>query len=155
MRDRFIYVRGHRPEFRTVFARPARKQSTLYDLGYAWYTVSLSWHGLDGNYSAATILDERARLKHRPASRSPLCAAMDRFQRLRTFLDSALLNPPAEPDAALLSRLQLKLERARPAFLDFLDTPRKDAKQREQLNKGACSDWRSRWAARCLVAGRS
>ncbi|GAA5979980.1 hypothetical protein JCM10908_001488 [Rhodotorula pacifica] len=62
---------------------------------------------------------------------------MDRFQRLRTFLDSALLNPPAEPDAALLSRLQLKLERARPAFLDFLDTPGKDAKQREQLNKGS------------------
>ena len=69
---------------------------------------------------------------------------MDRFQRLRTFLDSALLNPPAEPDAALLSRLQLKLERARPAFLDFLDTPGKDAKQREQLNKGTCSGWRFR-----------
>jgi len=32
--------------------------------------------------------------------------------------------------------LQLKLERARPAFLAFLDTPAKDSKQREQLNKG-------------------
>lgn len=70
------------------------------------------------------------------ARRQHALSAMDRFERLRVFLDSALLNPPATPDAALLSRLQLKLERARPAFLDFLDTPGKDAKQREQLNKG-------------------
>ncbi|KPV78555.1 uncharacterized protein RHOBADRAFT_51011 [Rhodotorula graminis WP1] len=62
---------------------------------------------------------------------------MDRFQRLHRFLQHALSNPAPAHDPQVLAKLQLKLERARPAFLAFLDTPAKDAKQREQLNKGS------------------
>lgn len=62
---------------------------------------------------------------------------MDRFQRLHRFLQHALSNPAPAQDPQVLAKLQIKLERARPAFLAFLDTPTKDAKQREQLNKGA------------------
>ncbi|GAA5989348.1 hypothetical protein JCM11641_002770 [Rhodosporidiobolus odoratus] len=62
---------------------------------------------------------------------------MDRFQRLHAFLESTLANPSTQPDPSVLSKLQLKLERARPAFLDFLDTPPKDSNQRQQLDKGS------------------
>lgn len=58
---------------------------------------------------------------------------MDRFQRLAAFLESTIANPSSSPD---LARLQLKLERCRPALLDFLDTPAKDQQQRQQLEKG-------------------
>lgn len=56
----------------------------------------------------------------------------DRFQRLHKFLQNTLANPSA--DAVPVA--QLKLERARSAFLDFLDVPAKDQKQRDQLQKG-------------------
>ncbi|BGP12970.1 hypothetical protein JCM10213_006609 [Rhodosporidiobolus nylandii] len=62
---------------------------------------------------------------------------MDRFQRLHVLLETTLANPPPSPDPSVLSRLQLKLERARPLFLAFLDTPGKDAQQRQQLEKGS------------------
>ncbi|GAA5853541.1 hypothetical protein JCM8547_002499 [Rhodosporidiobolus lusitaniae] len=62
---------------------------------------------------------------------------MDRFQRLATYLETTVANPPAFPDPSVLSKLQLKLERARPAFLDLLDTPAKDQSQRQQLEKGS------------------
>ncbi|BGP36830.1 hypothetical protein JCM10449v2_000732 [Rhodotorula kratochvilovae] len=62
---------------------------------------------------------------------------MDRFQRLHRFLQHALANPAPAQDAQVLAKLQRKLERARPAFLAFLDTPQKDQKQREQLNQGS------------------
>ncbi|GAA5892450.1 hypothetical protein JCM6882_005619 [Rhodosporidiobolus microsporus] len=62
---------------------------------------------------------------------------MDRFQRLVTYLETTIANPPAQLDPSVLSKLQLKLERARPAFLAFLDTPAKDAQQRQQLEKGS------------------
>ncbi|GAA5831477.1 hypothetical protein JCM11251_004037 [Rhodosporidiobolus azoricus] len=62
---------------------------------------------------------------------------MDRFQRLATYLETTIANPPTQPDPSVLSKLQLKLERARPAFLSFLDTPAKDAQQRQQLEKGS------------------
>ncbi|GAA5994814.1 Nup192p [Rhodotorula paludigena] len=57
----------------------------------------------------------------------------DRFQRLHKFLQNTLANPSA--DAVPVA--QLKLERARSAFLDFLDVPAKDQKQRDQLQKGS------------------
>ncbi|KAK4058181.1 hypothetical protein OIO90_000920 [Microbotryomycetes sp. JL221] len=60
---------------------------------------------------------------------------MDRFQRLQAFLESVLASPAN--DSALLSKLQLKLERARPHLLDLLDDPPKDAKERQQLDKGS------------------
>ncbi|GAA6005529.1 hypothetical protein JCM10207_005238 [Rhodosporidiobolus poonsookiae] len=62
---------------------------------------------------------------------------MDRFQRLHTFLESTLANPPPHPDPAVLNKLSLKLERARAALLDFLDTPAKNPQQRQQLDKGS------------------
>lgn len=62
---------------------------------------------------------------------------MDRFQRLAAFLESTIANPPSSPDPSVFSKLQLRLERARPAFLNLLDTPGTDAQQRQQLEKGA------------------
>ncbi|GAA5985830.1 hypothetical protein JCM5350_006906 [Sporobolomyces pararoseus] len=58
---------------------------------------------------------------------------MDRFSRLHTYLETILANP----DPQTVSKLQVKLERARPAFLDFLDTPTKNTQQRQQLEKGS------------------
>ncbi|GAA5919036.1 hypothetical protein JCM1841_003712 [Sporobolomyces salmonicolor] len=62
---------------------------------------------------------------------------MDRLQRLHIFLETTLANPPDHHDPEVLSKLQLKLERARPALLNFLDTPQKDPQQRQQLEKGS------------------
>ncbi|GAA5896324.1 Nup192p [Sporobolomyces salmoneus] len=59
---------------------------------------------------------------------------MDRFSRLHNYLETTLANPAA-PDT--VSKLQVKLERARPALLDFLDTPAKNQQQRQQLEKGS------------------
>jgi len=61
---------------------------------------------------------------------------MDRFHRLHTYLETTLANPPSQQDSQAVSKLQVKLERARPAFLDFLDTPAKNQQQRQQLEKG-------------------
>lgn len=61
---------------------------------------------------------------------------MDRFGRLHTYLETVLANPPASQDSQAVSKLQVKLERARPAFLEFLDTPAKSSQQRQQLEKG-------------------
>ncbi|SCZ90945.1 BZ3500_MvSof-1268-A1-R1_Chr1-3g02408 [Microbotryum saponariae] len=57
---------------------------------------------------------------------------MDRFVRLSSFLENCLANP--EP--SLVSKLQLKLERARPALLDLLDLVPKSSTERHQLEKG-------------------
>ncbi|KAI5480028.1 nuclear pore complex protein Nup205 [Pseudohyphozyma bogoriensis] len=57
---------------------------------------------------------------------------MDRFARLHAFLEDVLANPPED-----VSRLQLKLERARPLFLSLLDTPAKNAQERATLEKGS------------------
>lgn len=59
---------------------------------------------------------------------------MDRFVRLHSFLEACLTQ--AEPDPSTLSKLQTKLERARPLFLDLLQTPPKDPKERQKLDKG-------------------
>ncbi|BGP04990.1 hypothetical protein JCM10049v2_000792 [Rhodotorula toruloides] len=88
----------------------------------------------EGDSVAVVVVGGQPTAVHPFPHRSP---AMDRFQRLHAYLESTLANPPSQPDPAVLSRLQLKLERARLAFIDLLDTPPKDAKQREQLNKGS------------------
>ncbi|GAA5862929.1 hypothetical protein JCM1840_002329 [Sporobolomyces johnsonii] len=62
---------------------------------------------------------------------------MDRLQRLQVFLETTLANPPDHHDPEVLSKLQLKLERARPTLLNFLDTPPKDPQQRQRLEKGS------------------
>ncbi|GAA6062083.1 hypothetical protein JCM10212_006506 [Sporobolomyces blumeae] len=87
---------------------------------------------------------KKERLIEFDASVNPLTLAcllprhtMDRFQRLHTYLETTLANPPSQPDSQVVSKLQLKLERARPTFLDFLDTPGKDQQQRQQLEKGS------------------
>lgn len=64
---------------------------------------------------------------------------MDRFQRLHAFLETLLANPIQQDPAAAVSKLQLKLERARPAFLELLDTPPKSHKERQELEKGTCT----------------
>ncbi|KAM0793089.1 hypothetical protein ACM66B_000571 [Microbotryomycetes sp. NB124-2] len=61
---------------------------------------------------------------------------MDRFQRLQALLESVLASPGTQ-DAGVLSKLQLKLERARPHLLDLLDHAPKDTKQRQQLEQGS------------------
>ncbi|KAK4054774.1 hypothetical protein OIV83_000698 [Microbotryomycetes sp. JL201] len=60
---------------------------------------------------------------------------MDRFQRLQALLESVLASPTGE--AGVLNKLQLKLERARPHFLDLLDHAPKNATERQQLEKGS------------------
>ncbi|GAA5922074.1 uncharacterized protein JCM15063_003177 [Sporobolomyces koalae] len=62
---------------------------------------------------------------------------MDRFRRLHTYLETILANPPPPQDSQAVSKLQVKLERARPAFLELLDTPGKNQAQRQQLEKGS------------------
>lgn len=61
---------------------------------------------------------------------------MDRFARLHAYLETTLANPPLPQDTQAVSKVQVKLERARPSFLDFLDTPAKNQQQRQQLEKG-------------------
>lgn len=61
---------------------------------------------------------------------------MDRFQRLHAFLETILANPLQDDPGRMISKLQLKLERARPAFLDLLDAPPKVKEQRQQLEQG-------------------
>ncbi|SCV68829.1 BQ2448_950 [Microbotryum intermedium] len=58
---------------------------------------------------------------------------MDRFVRLSSFLENCLANP----DPSLVSKLQLKLERARPALLDLLDVVPKNNAERQQLEEGS------------------
>lgn len=58
---------------------------------------------------------------------------MDRFSKLEAFLAELLANP--SPDSALVSQLQLQLERARPNLKQLLNLPPKNPKEREQLNK--------------------
>ncbi len=58
---------------------------------------------------------------------------MDRFSKLEVFLAELLANP--NPDSALVSQLQLQLERARPEFKQLLTLPPKNPKEREELNK--------------------
>ncbi|KDE08259.1 hypothetical protein MVLG_01525 [Microbotryum lychnidis-dioicae p1A1 Lamole] len=58
---------------------------------------------------------------------------MDRFVRLSSFLENCLANP----DPSLVSKLQLKLERARPALLDLLDLVPKSSTERQQLENGS------------------
>lgn len=63
-----------------------------------------------------------------------MALAMDRFERLHSFLEDILANPQDDP--SIVAKLQLKLERARPLFLALLDTPPKEPKERQQLEKG-------------------
>lgn len=63
---------------------------------------------------------------------------MNRFAKLSAFLENVLANPSLE-DSTQLSKLQIKLEKARPHLLELLDTPPKDPKQRQQLEKGKWS----------------
>lgn len=57
---------------------------------------------------------------------------MDQFARLAIYLEDVVHNPNVD-----LSKLQLKLERARPAFLSLLNTPPKNQKERAALEKGS------------------
>lgn len=57
---------------------------------------------------------------------------MDKFRELASFLEDCLANP----DSTTLSRLQHKLEGARPTFLALLDILPKNAKQRERIGSG-------------------
>lgn len=118
------------------FAQRSRTVTVSFEFVHKWYVHGRSGRRICFFAVLRSAGDRVERFASRCSSAAPTLRAMDRFQRLRTFLDSVLLNPPSAPDAALLSRLQLKLERARPAFLDFLDTPGKNTQQREQLNKG-------------------
>ncbi|GAA5875841.1 hypothetical protein JCM16303_004016 [Sporobolomyces ruberrimus] len=71
------------------------------------------------------------------AHSSSIPHSMDRFARLHAYLETTLANPPSPQDTQAVSKVQVKLERARPSFLDFLDTPAKNQQQRQQLEKGS------------------
>lgn len=58
---------------------------------------------------------------------------MDRFTKFELFLAELLANP--EPEQAVVSQLQLKLERARPQLVNLLKVEPKNQQQRERLLK--------------------